>query len=421
MAEIELLDLDLDSPATAQLVGELAHSHGAPLAQAIALPTHLFLLRSPWMPGLRFVGGKASALVFSTSEPISLSFNLSGAGEQLGDALASCVGEAVERLSQVEQPGDIIGTWPYSKRARNLSPSLHKLVEEALHRNKLPRNAPLDWVQGKDLHDGSPLCVPADWCLRRSEPGPLLDPTAALSSGVAAGSSFEDAAVRAILELIERDAAALWWDGGVNGRPIACEGSGMAEAARLLTRLRAGSSQRTGWLLDISTDVGVPVVAALSFDNDGSAFACGLGAASTQAGAVRKALLELGQMELGFQVAARKQRTDGATLSEVERRHLARAAQVHAESCRLLQPLGAPRAQHSNAPNLGLDALKALLAKNKMRAAVIDHTRPSMPIPVVQVICPELQPLPSSRRSGRLRRATQAMAGNEWSNQIPLL
>ena len=71
----------------------------------------------------------------------------------------------------------------------------------------------------------------------------------------------------------------------------------MSEAARLLRHLRAGSRRRAGWLLDISTDLGVPVVAALSFDGDGSGFACGLGAAWTQVGAVRKALLELGQME----------------------------------------------------------------------------------------------------------------------------
>ena len=109
----------------------------------------------------------------------------------------------------------------------------------------------------------------------------------------------------------------------------------MAEAARLLNHLRAGNRQRAGWLLDISTDLGVPVVAALSFDSDGSGFACGLGAGWTQVSAVRKALLELGQMELALQLAAHKQRADQTTLNEVERRHLARAAHVHADTCGL--------------------------------------------------------------------------------------
>jgi ribosomal protein S12 methylthiotransferase accessory factor len=374
------------------------------------------------MPGLCFVGGKASALACGKSGSSSLSFSLSGAAEQVSDALAACAGEAVERLSQVERPGDVSGTRPYAKRGRSLSPSLRKLVEEVLHLNKLRRDIPLDWVRGIDLHGGSPTDVPADWCLRRSSPGPLLDPTAALSSGAAAGCSFEDAAARAILELIERDAAALWWNGGMHGRPLACEGSGMAEATRLLKHLRAGSRKRVSWLLDISTDLGVPVVAAISFDDDGSGFACGLGAAATEAGAVRKALLELGQMELALQVAALKQRSDATKLNEIERRHLRRAAQLHADACSLLHPRGVPRADGGNvSSDLGLDALKALLARNKMHAALIDHTRPGMPLPVVQAICPELQPLPSSRQSVRLCRVIESSGGSAWSERTPLL
>ena len=163
----------------------------------------------------------------------------------------------------------------------------------------------------------------------------------------------------------------------------------MAEAARLLKHLRAGNRRRVGWLLDISTDIGVPVVAALSFDGDGSGFACGLGAAWTQVGAVRKALLELGQMELALQLAAYKQRTDAATLNEVERRHLARAAQIHGDTCGLVQPRGVPRAEGADADSdLRLDALKGILAKHKMRAVLIDHSRADMPVPVAQVICP---------------------------------
>jgi ribosomal protein S12 methylthiotransferase accessory factor len=296
------------------------------------------------------------------------------------------------------------------------------LVEEALHRNHLARRVPLDWMQGLDLHDGSPTDVPADWCLRRGTAGPLFDPTAALSSGVAAGCSFEDAAARAILELVERDAAALWWHGGVNGRPISCEGRAMAEAARLLNHLRAGNRQRAGGLLDISTDLGVPVVAALSFDWDGRGFACGLGAAWTQVSAVRKALLELGQMELALQLAAHKHEADEAMLNEVELRHLARAAQIHADTCGLANPRGVPRAEGDDAhSDLHLDALKELLDKHKMHATLINLSRPDMPIPVVQVICPELQPLPSSRQSKRLRRAIDATGGSVWSQQTPLL
>jgi ribosomal protein S12 methylthiotransferase accessory factor len=419
--EIELLDLDLKASSGARLVRELARRHGAPVADACRLPTDLFLLRSSWMPGLCFVGGKAGRRASGKSGSSPLTFSLSGAGEQLSDALASCAGEAVERLSQVERSDDVTATRPHDKRAPDLSPPLRDLVEEALRRNSVRRGTSIDWVRGVDLHDGSPTDVPADWCLRRGTPGPLLDPTAALSSGVAAGRSFEDAAVRAMLELIERDAAALWWNGGACGRPLACEGDGMAEATRLLQRLRAGSSERVSWVLDISSDLGIPVVVAISVDTEGSGFACGLGAASTQAAAVHRALLELGQMELGLQVAAIKQRSGESKLNEIERRHLTRAARLHAASCTLLHPRGVPRTHGDVRTDLGFDALKALLARHKMRAVLIDHTRPDMPIPVVQVICPGLQPLPSGRQTARLRKAIETAGGNAWSKEIRLL
>jgi ribosomal protein S12 methylthiotransferase accessory factor YcaO len=148
--------------------------------------------------------------------------------------------------------------------------------------------------------------------------------------------------------------------------------------------------------------------------------ACGLGAASTAAAAARKAILELGQMELGLQLTALKQRKDAASLSDGERHQLKRAAEIRADTCALLHPRGIPRPEGPER-DLGLDALRALLAEHGMEAAVIDHTRPDMPLSVVQVICPELQPLPSSRRSARLRKVVNATGGNAWSWQTPLL
>jgi ribosomal protein S12 methylthiotransferase accessory factor len=369
------------------------------------------------MPGLRFVGGKAVA---KTSSNVPLSFSLAGSGELIEDALASCLGEAVERLSQVERPGDVVKTRPLTQQGECISTSLRRLIEDALHRKQLAPETPIDWIRAVDLHGGGPVDVPADWCLRRGSAGPLFDPAAALSTGVAAGTSFDDAAGRAILELIERDAAALWWHGAIHGRPMACEGAAMAEGTQVLRRLRDDNAMRASWLLDISSDLGVPVVAALSFDRDGSDMACGLGAARTAATAARKAILELGQMELGLQLTALKRRKDETSLSDGERHQLKRAAEIRADTCALLHPRGIPRAEGPER-DPGLDALRALLAKHRMKAAVIDHTRPGMALSVVQVICPELQPLPSSHQTARLCKVIEATGGNAWSWRTPLL
>src|SRR5262245_66686088 len=94
------------------LLSALASRHGASMAQAAKLPSRLFLLHAPWAPGLRLVGGQAAPGRVLRDDmphpPFSLApFSLAGSAETVEDALAACIGEAVERLSQLERPGDV--------------------------------------------------------------------------------------------------------------------------------------------------------------------------------------------------------------------------------------------------------------------------------------------------------------------------
>ena len=156
----------------------------------------------------------------------------------------------------------------------------------------------LDWVSGVRLGDGAPVLLPADLCLRRLPHTQTLLPRSALSTGCAAGVSRETAMLRAVLELIERDAASLWWMGGRCPRPIALEEPAAQSGAALLSVLRAGRSARRSWLADVTTEFAVPCVAALSVDNDSRGLACGLAARMTLEEAVRAAILEMCQSEL---------------------------------------------------------------------------------------------------------------------------
>src|SRR4029077_15357944 len=106
----------------------------------------------------------------------------------------------------------------------------------------------------------------------------LAIPGAAMSTGCAAGPSFDAAASRALLELVERDAASLWWIGGHRPRPLAFDDQAMTEGVRLLSSLRQDNRRRASWLLDITSDLAIPCVAAVSVDDDGRGLACGLAA-----------------------------------------------------------------------------------------------------------------------------------------------
>lgn len=416
-AIVEVLELDPASPAGAALLRSTAERHGEAIARLAGRLQRMFVLASPWAPGLSFVGAQASSAVGTLS--------LAGSGETLEEALASCVGEAAERLSQIERPGDVLSA-PPSAASADMMPAARGLVEAQLCVLGPPEPA-VDWMRARVLGEADPraVLVPADWCLRRVTPGPLRDANAALSTGAAAAATPTSAAYRALLELIERDAAALWWIGGRRGRPLACDGPAAAEAHRILVALRRGVTTRATWLLDITSDIGVPVLAAVSAEADGRGLAFGLGARLSVAGAARAAILELCQIELGLQIARLKlaQRGD-AGLTDLDRHHLRRAREIDAEACVLLHPAGIPH-YYSEPGTLDderqLGAVSAALARKSIAAAIVDLARADIGLPTAKAIAPALQPLPSGKITDRLAKAISAHGGGgRWTGGVPL-
>ena len=410
-----MLQIDLHSGSGTALLRSLVERHGEALAKAARLPSRLFLIGSPWAPGLAFVGGEADPRRLPEPLALETSFSLAGSGELIEDALASCVGECAERLSQIERPGDKVREGTFAETASETLPAAADRIEALLHRAPGGLETKAAWVRGRTLSTGSDCLIPADWCLRQRQPGPLAVPGAALSTGCAAGASFEAAATRALLELVERDAASLWWIGGRRARPVAADSPAMAEAARLLGNLRQDNRERTAWLLDITSDLDIPTLAAVSADGAGRGLAVGLAARLSAREAARAAIFEMCQMELAHPVVEMKRQQRGdAALNEIDRRHLARATAIDAGSCELLHPLGLPRsAAEPEGAAYPLAQLQAALARCSMEAALVDLTRPEIGIPVAWALAPGLQLMPCEMRSERLRRAVVATGGGD--------
>jgi ribosomal protein S12 methylthiotransferase accessory factor YcaO len=75
-----------------------------------------------------------------------------------------------------------------------------------------------------------------------------------------------------------------------------------------------------------------------------------------------------------------------------------------------------------NGPGEELDALLAQLAQRDIEAALVDLTRPELGIPVVHAIAPQLQLLPCSLHTERLRRAIDETGGGaRWTQAVTLL
>jgi ribosomal protein S12 methylthiotransferase accessory factor len=366
-------------------------THRANMLRAAAGFARLFQLRAPDAPGLIFFGAEADPGAIAPGGIGHRRFPSSGVGTSFRAAFEGCVGEAVELLSQFETAGD---------DARI--------------------NAHLDTVTTNRFPDGAETAFPADLCLRRG-PNQRLTPAWPLSIGCAAGPTYQSAVLHGLLELIERDAVALWWRGGVAGHAIPLDHQATRAVVALLAQIRQTTTRRQTWLLDITTDLAIPAVAAISVNQDGSGFACGLSANLTLAQAAESATLEMCQMELAHAVVAAKRLESGdQALNPLDRAHLRRATELKVQDCALLHPLpprAAPPAQIASLPDL-----IAHLAARGIETFTIDLTRPQFAIPVARVLCPALEKEPSEATGERLRAAIQRTGGGlRHTRGIPLM
>lgn len=416
-----MFGIDLGTAAGQALLASVAKSHGERLAAVARRTERVFGISSPHAPGL-FVIGAESEVHGLPSVP---RMGAAGAGLTMADALSSCLGETAERLSAIEQPGDVVRRDPLAALGQQALPQFGELCRAVLSDKSIERSAPVDWVSAAALHSGGEILVPADWCLRRAIEGPLLMPGTALSTGVAAGASDEDAAVRAMLELIERDAVALWWKGGRRGRVVGVDTAAGLAAAQMLHRARGAATGRGTWLLDITSDLGIPSIVAVSVGADGRGFACGMAARLSMEAAATAAVMELCQMELAYGVVALKRLQAGEdALNDADRVHLARAGGIDAASCALLHPIGAPRRGDAatNEMEPPFVTLQRMFAAAGVEVGLVSLTRPEFDIPVVVAIAPKLQRFPSNVVTDRLHAAVvETGGGRQWTGGVELL
>jgi len=388
---------DRNDPETAN------HVH---LLTAASRFTRVFELTSPDAPGLFSFGAQFDPALADPLHEGSPIVGVSGVGLTLRDAFQGCIGEGIEYLSQLQAGTDPLLELEVGDGVGKLGPNALKLVAALSERRMQPERA-LSWCRAMRLTDGGEVWLPADICLRRPPAQRDFAPPYPLSIGSAAGPSWDAAALHGLLELIERDAASLWWRGGQLPRSIPPQHEAGIVAEDVLRQLRYGAAvQRRTWLLDITTDIGVPCVTAVSCRADGSGFAFGLAARPELVAAVRSAILEMCQLELADAVVAakRSERGDDA-LNATDRIHLQRAA-INADQCRLLQPV-AEYAAHlplrTTEARVIFELIVQRLEKLGIETFGLYLMRQRFAIPVVRVIAPGLQLEPSQIVTARLQ------------------
>ncbi len=316
--------------------------HRARLLRVASRFVRVFELSAPEAPGLVCFGAEIDPAMADPLHAGSPAVSVSGVGLSLQEAFQGCIGEGIEYLSQLQTGNDVLELPGPNDPAAGQGPGTREFLA-AFEAYRLRPDAELSQHRATRLTDRCEVLLPADLCLRRPLDQREIRPPFPLSTGSAAGTSWDVAALHGLLEVIERDAASLWWWGGNRGRSIPPQHEAHIMAQALLARLRQNTSARRSWLLDITTDIGVPSVAAVSCTADGFGFAFGLAARPTLAAAACAAVLEMCQVELAHAVVEAKRRERGeAALNERDRVHRRRATMINADRCLLLQPVAEP-------------------------------------------------------------------------------
>jgi ribosomal protein S12 methylthiotransferase accessory factor len=361
--------------------------HRAALLRAAAGFQRLFTLRSDEAPGLVVLGAEVDAGCLGV--PDAPMGSVSGVGLTFGQAFESCVGEGVEFISQFATPDDTLVSMTADEALADAAPALRALWERLRPSRHDPDAVPGAWTRTARLADGAAVWLPSDLCLRRPAYVRTIEPPWPLSTGCGAGTDPLGATLHGLLELVERDAVALWLRGGLRARHV------LPGPGALLGQLRGKVTARRTWLLDITSDVGVPVVAAVACNDDGFGLCRGYACRPTLTAAADAALMELAQMELGYHLSATKRALRGeAALNDTDRQHIDRHMQLDVVNAPALHPIVPPTSPDDFFSN---DSIAVLASVRKRLAAVgvevfaVNLTRTALGIPVTRTLAPGLE------------------------------
>jgi ribosomal protein S12 methylthiotransferase accessory factor len=228
----------------------------------------------------------------------------------------------------------------------------------------------------------------------------------ACSNGNAAGNTLEEAILQGFLELIERDSVALWWYNRVRRPGVELD----SFAEPYLERLRSFLQKygREFWVLDLTADLGIPVMASVSKRADGGPeqIIFGFGAHLDPKVALLRAVTEMNQMISSPLLEPRgKELEDHA--ADPETAHWLKTATT-ANQPYLLPAEGPSQTAPSYARTWTEDvaedvrACQAEIERAGMEILVLDQTRPEIGLPVVKVIVPGLRHFWARFAPGRL-------------------
>ncbi|MBS3903721.1 MAG: TOMM precursor leader peptide-binding protein [Simkania sp.] len=335
-----------------------------------------------------------------------------GKGQSEIQAKVSCLCEGIERYCGIFQGTEmrIHGTYQ-GLQPLVIHPKDLLLFSEHQYKNQLEINnnsfeirhkvfppfveeAEIEWSPVWSLTHQTIKYLPTAFCYY-NYPQPLESFICyADSNGNAAGNCIEEAILQGLSELIERDSVALWWYNRLTKQKVDLQS--FNEPFFQLFVAQYTTMQRDLWVLDITSDLGIPVFAAISrrLDQKNEQILIGFGCHLNPKIAISRALTEVNQ----FLPHVSQMLSENASKNKkgVQWRWLKEATiQDHPY---LVGSHNLPLKTASDYKQIETDDLledllicQRIIECHGMEILVLDQSRPPIDLKVVKVIVPGLR------------------------------
>ncbi len=235
-----------------------------------------------------------------------------GKGRTAAQARASALCEGLERISALFQgdeprvrarreelgadalhPRELLGFSDTQYRERDAHNARHADPRRAI---PLPFDErwDIDWTPAHSLTHGRRRWLPTAYCFSRYPAPPERRFCFQDSNGLAAGNTLEEAILQGFLELVERDATALWWYNRLRrpGVDLAAFGDDWFPAQVEHHRAHDWCL----WALDLTHDFGLPTFVALGRSQVNGRYCVGFGTHLDARLALQRAVTEFNQL-----------------------------------------------------------------------------------------------------------------------------
>ncbi len=344
-------------------------------------------------------------------------------------AKVSCIGEAIERYSASafgDEPRRRARLDTLGDRAISPLDLMHFSERQYAEREQLNKrwgtfnwvpmpfdaSREIDWTPAWSLTNERTIWLPTAFCYIRHPSDPDHMFCQGNSNGCAAGNTIEEAILQGFLELVERDACAVWWYNRLSRPGIDLNSFASPYLDRMQALYRAHG--RTLIALDITNDLGVPTIIAISWrEADGGRIHVGLGTHLNGALAVSRAVSELNQSTWNELLPEAGQAPSAPSINSDFDRWLAEAT---IGSAPYVLPASGVRRTAADFHDQSCDDLKGdiehcirLVGNRGLDMIVLDQTRPDIGFPVVRVAVPGLRHFWARFAPGRLYDVPVAM------------